>query len=141
MGMTAKACCLSAAMLISFAIPAAAHHSFAMFNRDKTVEMQGTVKDFQWTNPHSFLDVYVADPKGEAPVLWTLEFGAVHNLANQGWKPKMLVPGDKVLFTLHPAKNGGPYGQALSVTLPNGTVMQAVQGLLPADLASPGPNP
>jgi hypothetical protein len=139
--MKAKARCLSAAMLISFAIPAAAHHSFAMFDRDKTVEMQGTVKDFQWTNPHSFLDVYVDNLQGGAPVLWILEFGAVHNLANQGWKPKTLLPGDKVLFTLHPAKDGGPYGQALSVTLPNGTVMPAIQGLLPADLAGPGPNP
>ena len=75
--MNPKACYLSAAMSISCAIPAAAHHSFAMFDRDKTVEMQGTVKAFQWTNPHSFLDVYVEDPKGVAPVLWTLEFGSV----------------------------------------------------------------
>ena len=139
--MQAKAYYLSAALLISFASPATAHHSFAMFDRDKTVEMQGTVKDFQWTNPHGFLDVYVDDLNGGAPVLWTLEFGAVHNLVNQGWKPKTLLPGDKILFTLHPAKNSGPYGQALSVTLPNGTVMQAIQGLLPANLASPGPNP
>ena len=117
--------------------PVAAHHSFAMFDRDKTVELQGTVKDFQWTNPHSFLDAYVDDLKGGAPVLWTLEFGAVHNLANQGWRPKTLMPGDKVLLTLHPAKDGGPYGQALMVTLPNGTVMQAVQGLLPADFEQP----
>lgn len=135
--MKAKACCLSAAMLISLAPPAAAHHSFAMFDRDKTVEMQGTVKDFQWTNPHSFLDVYVDDLKGGGPVLWTLEFGAVHNLVNQGWRPKTVLPGDKILFAVHPAKNGGPYGQALSVTLPNGTLMQAIQGLQPADLAEP----
>lgn len=118
-------------MLISSVMPAVGHHSFAMFDRDKTIEIQGTVKVFQWTNPHSFLDLYVDDQKS---VVWTLEFGAVHNLANQGWRPKTLVPGDKVLVTLHPAKDGGPYGQALTVTLPNGTVMQAVQGLLPADL-------
>jgi Family of unknown function (DUF6152) len=135
--MNPKACCLPAAMIISCAIPAAAHHSFAMFDRDKTVEMQGTVKAFQWTNPHSFLDVYVEDLKGGAPVLWTLEFGSVHNLINQGWRPKALTPGDKVLFTLHPAKDGAFYGQALTVTLPNGTVMQAVQGLLPADFEQP----
>jgi hypothetical protein len=113
------------------------HHSFAMFDRDKTVEMQGTVKAFQWTNPHSFLEVYVEDPKGGAPVLWTLEFGSVHNLVNQGWRPKVLTAGDKVLFKLHPAKDGAFYGQALTVTLPNGTVMQAVQGLLPADFEQP----
>jgi hypothetical protein len=135
--MNPKSYYLSAAMSISCAIPAAAHHSFAMFDRDKTVEMQGTVKAFQWTNPHSFLDVYVEDPKGGAPVLWTLEFGSVHNLVNQGWRPKVLTAGDKVLFTLHPAKDGAFYGQALSVTLPNGTVMQAVQGLLPADFEQP----
>ncbi len=82
--MNPKAFWLPAAMLIFCAIPAAAHHSFAMFDRDKTVEMQGTVKAFQWTNPHSFLDVYVEDLKGGAPVLWTLEFGSVHNLVNQG---------------------------------------------------------
>jgi hypothetical protein len=135
--MKARGYCLSAAMLVACAMPAAAHHSFAMFDREKTVELQGTVKNFQWTNPHSFLDVYVEDLKGGAPVLWTLEFGAVHNLANQGWRPKTLMPGDKVLFTLHPAKDGAPYGQALTVTLPNGTVMQAVQGLLPADFEQP----
>lgn len=128
--MKAKAHCLSAAMLISCAIPAAAHHSFAMFDRAKTVEMQGTVKSFQWTNPHSFLDIYVGDPKGGAPVLWTLEFGAVHGLANQGWRPKTLVPGDKILFTVHPAKDGAPYGQPVSVTLPNGIVMEAGQGVV-----------
>ena len=135
--MRAKAYCSAAAMLMSLAVPASAHHSFAMFDREKTVELQGTVKDFQWTNPHSFLDVYVDDSKGGAPVLWTLEFGAVHNLVNQGWKPKTLLPGDKIIVTVHPAKNGGPYGQALSVTLSNGTVMQAVQGLLPADFEQP----
>jgi len=135
--MRAKAYCSAAAMLMSLAVPASAHHSFAMFDREKTVELQGTVKDFQWTNPHSFLDVYVDDSKGGAPVLWTLEFGAVHNLVNQGWKPKTLLPGDKIIVTVHPAKNGGPYGQALAVTLSNGTVMQAVQGLLPADFEQP----
>jgi hypothetical protein len=139
--MKARACCVWAALLSLLAAPAAAHHSFAMFDRDKTVEMQGTVKSFQWTNPHSFLDLYVDDPKGGPPVLWTFEFGAVHNLANQGWKPKTVVPGDKVLLTLHPAKDGGPYGQALTVTLPNGTVMQAIQGILPSDLGSPETHP
>ena len=139
--MEAKRYCVSSLIVLLLALPAAAHHSFAMFDRDKTVEMHGTVKGFQWTNPHSFLDVYVDDPAGAPPVLWTLEFGAVHNLANQGWKPRTVVPGDKVLLTLHPAKNGGSYGQALTVTLPNGTVMQAIQGILPSELGSSDANP
>jgi len=127
--MKAKAYGLSAAMLIGFAIPAAAHHSFAMFDRDKTVELQGSVKSFQWTNPHSFLDVYVFDPQGGSPILWTLEFGAVHGLADQGWKPKTLVPGDKIIVVVHPARDGSAYGQPVSVTLPNGIVMAAGQGV------------
>jgi hypothetical protein len=135
--MNAKTHGLSAAMLIAFAIPAAAHHSFAMFDRDRTVELQGAVKSFQWTNPHSFIDMYVLDPEGGEPVLWTLELGAVHGLADQGWKPKTLLPGDKIIVTVHPARSGSHYGQPLSVTLPNGIVMPATQGVRPVNAANP----
>jgi hypothetical protein len=124
---------LSVVMAGAFALPAVAHHSFAMFNRDKTVELQGTVKDFQWSNPHTFMDVYVDNPKGGAPILWTLEFGALHSLADQGWRPKTVLPGDKISFTVHPAKDGSAYGQPVSVTLPNGKIMGQGGGVRPGD--------
>jgi len=102
------------------ATAALAHHSFAMFDADKTVELVGTVKEFQWTNPHSWLQVVVTDDKGQ-PVEWSLEMGSPGGLARQGWKPKTVVAGDKVTVRHHPLKDGSPGGQLLSVVLPNGT--------------------
>ena len=102
--------------------PALAHHSFAMFDADKTLEMTGTVKEFQWTNPHSWLQVVVNDQQGK-PVEWSLEMGAPGGLARQGWKPKTVVPGDKVTVRVHPLKDGTAGGQFLSITLPDGRKM------------------
>jgi hypothetical protein len=56
-----------------FTVPASAHHSFAMFDATKEVTMSGTVKEFEWTNPHSWLRVTVNDQKTGKPVLWALE--------------------------------------------------------------------
>lgn len=102
--------------------PALAHHSFAMFDAEKTVELKGTVKEFQWTNPHSWLQVMVTDAQGQS-VEWSLEMGSPGGLARGGWRPRTVVPGDAVTVTAHPLKDGSPGGQLLSVVLPNGTVM------------------
>ena len=104
------------------AAPALAHHSFAMFDADKTVDITGTVKEFQWTNPHSWLQVNVTDAQGKT-VEWSMEMGSPGGLARAGWRPKTVVAGDKVTVSIHPLKDGSPGGQLLKVTLPNGTVM------------------
>jgi hypothetical protein len=101
------------------AIPAAAHHSFAMFDVAKTVTIEGTVKEFQWTNPHSWIHLIVADGEGK-PVQWSVELGAPSGLARQGWVPKTLTPGMNVKVTIHPLRDGNPGGQFLHVTLPDG---------------------
>ncbi len=108
-----------AGVAVLLAVPALAHHSFAMFDADKTVELSGTVKDFQWTNPHSWLQVMVTDEKGQTAE-WSLEMGAPGGLARQGWKPKTVVAGDKVTVRVHPLKDGSAGGQFLSIVLPNG---------------------
>ncbi len=105
-----------------FAVPAFGHHSFAMFDAATTVEYQGTVKEFQWTNPHSWLQVMVEDEQGEA-VEWSLEMGSPGGLARNGWRPRTVVPGDEITVSLHPLKDGSPGGQLLTVVLPNGEVM------------------
>ena len=105
-----------------FVGPALAHHSFAMFDADKTVELVGTVKEFQWTNPHSWLQVMVREANGQEKE-WSLEMGSPGGLARSGWRPKTVVPGDKVTVTAHPLKDGSPGGQLLTVVLPNGTKM------------------
>jgi hypothetical protein len=93
-----------------------------MFDADKTVEITGTVKEFQWTNPHSWLQVMVMGDNGVAQE-WSLEMGSPGGLARAGWRPKTVVAGDKVTVSIHPLKDGSHGGQLLKVTLPNGTVM------------------
>ncbi len=120
--MNSKILTLAGAATFLFAVPALAHHSFAMFDADKTVELVGTVKEFQWTNPHSWLQVMVSDNAGKMTE-WSLEMGAPGGLARSGWRPKTVVPGDKVTVSIHPLKDGSAGGQLLSVVLPNGTKM------------------
>jgi hypothetical protein len=71
------------------AIPALAHHSFAMFDAEKKMTLDGTVKEFQWTNPHSWILLTVSDAQGKAEQ-WAIEMGGPSGLARQGWVPKTL---------------------------------------------------
>ena len=104
-----------------------AHHSFAMFDMHRTLSFQGTVKQFQWTNPHSWLQVTVVDPKaGEQE--WSLELGPLVGLQRAGWKPRVLQPGDKVSVVLHPLRDGSHGGRLMSVTLPDGRVLNGQGG-------------
>ena len=103
-----------------FAIPAAAHHSFAMFDASKTMTVEGTVKEFHWTNPHSWIFLMVPDAEGR-PTQWAIELGSPPGLVRQGWEPKTLTAGMKVKVVLRPLKDGKPGGQFLAVTLPDGT--------------------
>ena len=98
------------------------HHSFAMFDLDKEVTLEGVVKEFQWTNPHVWLQILVADPKGETTE-WSLEAGAPGMLTRTGWKSSMLKANDKVSVVIHPLKSGAPGGSLVKVTLPDGRVM------------------
>jgi Family of unknown function (DUF6152) len=102
------------------AIPAFAHHSFAMFDAEKKMTLDGTVKEFQWTNPHSWILLTVSDAQGKAEQ-WAIEMGGPSGLARQGWVPKTLTPGMKVQAVIHPLRDGTPGGQFMAVTLPDGT--------------------
>jgi hypothetical protein len=102
------------------AMPAFAHHSFAMFDAEKKVTLDGTVKEFQWTNPHSWILLTVSNAQGQ-PEQWAIEMGGPSGLARQGWVPKTLTPGMKVQAVIHPLRDGTPGGQFMAVTLPDGT--------------------
>jgi Family of unknown function (DUF6152) len=109
------------AALVS-AMPAVAHHSFAMFDATKLVTLEGTVKQFQWTNPHAWIILLVADGEGQ-PVQWAIEMNGPTGLARDGWYPKTLTPGMKVKVVIHPLRDGNNGGQFLAVTLPDGTLL------------------
>jgi hypothetical protein len=93
------------------AIPALAHHSFAMFDAEKKMTLDGTVKEFQWTNPHSWILLTVSDAQGKAEQ-WAIEMGGPSGLARQGWVPKTLTPGMKVQAVIHPLRDGTPAGSS-----------------------------
>ena len=112
---------LAGAAFVAMSSGAMAHHSFAMFDAGKQVTLQGTVKEFQWTNPHSFIKLTV-DKEGQAQ-LWSIEMGGPDGLARQGWRPKTLTPGMPVSVTIHPLRDGLNGGQFVGITLPDGTVL------------------
>lgn len=101
------------------AMSAQAHHSFAMFDREKTVDIQGTVKEVELINPRGWLQLAVTDPQGQVSV-WSMEMGGAGQLARQGWKPEAIKPGDKVKVSIHPLRDGSHGGQLVAVVLPDG---------------------
>jgi hypothetical protein len=105
-----------------YAVPAVAHHSFAMFDASKTVTLEGSVKEFQWTNPHAWIVLNVANQQGQAEQ-WAIELNGPSGLARDGWKPKTLTPGMSVSVTIHPLRDGTNGGQFLNVKLPDGSQM------------------
>ena len=104
----------------AFAMPAVAHHSFAMFDATKTMTLEGAVKEFQWTNPHAWIMLTRAESDGKAED-WAIELNGPSALVRSGWKPKTLTPGMPVSVTIHPLRDGSNGGQFMSVKLPNGT--------------------
>jgi len=102
------------------AAPAFAHHSFAMFDAAKKVTLKGTVKEFQWTNPHAWILLMVDDSEGQ-PEQWAIEMVGPGGLARQGWLPKTLTPGMNISVIMHPLRSGNKGGQYLAVILPDGT--------------------
>ena len=110
-------------MAVAVSLPAAAHHSFAMFDMQKDVTVVGTVTEFRWTNPHSFMHMDVSDAQGSV-VNWAIEMTSPNNLVHGGWRRSSLKPGDKVTVTYHPLLNGKPGGSLAKVVLGNGTVLE-----------------
>jgi len=106
-------------LAMSIAAPALAHHSFAMFDRDKTVTMAGVVKEYEWTNPHVWIHMMVPDSAGK-PMEWSFEMQAIAQDTAGGWRADSVKPGDKVSIDFHPLKDGTRGGQLVAATLADG---------------------
>jgi hypothetical protein len=100
----------------------AAHHSPAVFDRSKEVKLTGTVKDFRWQNPHTWLELDVPDGKGKT-VTWGIEMTSPTYLARAGWRNNSVKPGDKVTVVVNPVRTGEPAGIFISITLPDGRTL------------------
>jgi len=110
------------AFALAAVVPLWAHHSMAGFDRTKTVSVTGTVKEFKWANPHSWIDLDVPDGKGGS-VDWNVEMTAPAQLIRAGWKSNVMKPGDKVTVSCHPQVNGEPGCIFVSVTLSDGRTL------------------
>jgi hypothetical protein len=89
--------------------PAVAHHSGAMFDRTKIVELKGTVKEFGWNNPHAHVAIDVANAQGVVEQ-WNIEAGSPNTMIKQGWRKSSLKPGDKVTLIIRPMRDGSKGG-------------------------------
>jgi hypothetical protein len=123
---------LIAVVLATAAGPAGAHHSFAAFDRDRQITLTGVVREFQWTNPHAWIQVVVTDDKGRKTE-WGLECGSPNMMARTGWKRTTLKPGDRIVAVGNPLKDGKPNASLVKLTLPDGRVLG------PGDAPSPRP--
>ena len=94
---------------------AQAHHSFAMFDLSKEITVSGTVRQFQWTNPHAYIQLMAKDASGR-DVEWSMEMGAPMYLYARGWRPRTLRSGMRITVKLNPLRNGRPGGVVRDVT-------------------------
>jgi hypothetical protein len=113
---------LAACAALAVAPPALAHHSTAAFDMEKTIEITGTVEDFQWTNPHTWTNVKV-EGSDESAGIYGLEGMSPNYLGRNGWTKSTLKPGDKLTFQVHPLKDGRRGGFMVAVKLPDGTLL------------------
>ena len=117
-----QAAILSAALL-GLAGPALAHHSFAMFDNEHQTKIEGTVTDFEWTNPHVYIQLAIADPGG-ATRKYTVECANPGILNRVGWKFNVVKPGDKLKVVVAPLRDDPKSGGLLhEMVLPDGKVL------------------
>ena len=114
---------LACAAAVTVAVPALAHHSFAMFDQRKIMTLDGTVTEFQWTNPHAFVEMDVT--AGGATTHWSIELNSPNNLKRQGWTRTALRSGDRISLRMNPLRDGHHGGLFLDVRLPDGRVLDS----------------
>ena len=130
---------LAVVALLLGTVPVFAHHSFAMFDRDKKIMITGVIKEVQWANPHTWIQIVVTNDKGEEQE-WSIECGSPNMMTRRGWKSSTLKPGDKVGMVFFPMRDGTHVGSLYSVTLSDGRILGAGGGPAPETGNAPPPN-
>ena len=112
---------LAALAFAAVAGPAVAHHSYAMFDMQKTVVLDASVTRFKWQNPHAFIEADVT--VNGSTEHWAIEMTSPNNLAQEGWKRTSLKQGDRVRIWVHPLRSGARGGSYAGVRLADGTTL------------------
>jgi hypothetical protein len=108
------------------AVPVLAHHGGAGYDA-KTIVLTGTVKQFQFTNPHSWIQVNVKDQKGKM-VEWSVEWGSPNSLSREGVHPSTFPAGAKVSFKVHPVKSAAPLASFVAAKFEDGSIVGKWEG-------------
>jgi len=95
-----------------------AHHSFAMFDFTRVVTIKGTVKEFQWANPHVILWVEPEAKDGIKQAPWFAELTSPGNLTRVGWDKRVFKGGERIELVIHPLRDGKSGGAFKQATLP-----------------------
>ena len=110
-------------VLLLFGFTAAyAHHSGNIFDREQPVELTGTVKEFQWTSPHIWIQVLVSDEEGIIEE-WSIEGGVPNRLFRSGWRPTSFKPGDIVKIVAYPMRDGAKAGLFVGAEFIDGSTL------------------
>ncbi len=118
----------SIAIVLAAALPTYAHHSFpAQYDDTQPVELMGTVTRVEWTNPHIFIYIDVADEESGEVVNWALEMGGPNSLLRLGWKRDSLKPGDEISVEGSLARDGSPLANAETIIM-TATAQRMVAG-------------
>ena len=104
-----------------FSTSALAHHTHAHYESEANRVLEGTIKDFEWRNPHSWVTITVANEETGELEDWILEARAIGALTRRGWTEDSLKPGDQAAITIRPLKSGGTGGLLRSVGIADGT--------------------
>jgi hypothetical protein len=116
-------------VLLVAARPSFAHHSRAMFDITRNVTYRGTVKEYLWQNPHSYIVITVgADAKDPSTVgTWSIEASSINIMLDQGWSRTTYKPGDPITIVAHPRKNGSKVALLFYAIKPDGTRLYRAQ--------------
>jgi Family of unknown function (DUF6152) len=114
-----------------------AHHSFAMFDLTRKIELKGTVLAFEWSSPHIWIQLLVHDAASNADTEWSVEAPSIPGLMRLGWRADSLKYGDHVTLYIHPLKAGGPGGALQDAILPDGHHLGQTSGQVGRDGSGP----
>jgi hypothetical protein len=122
--MNAKSAIAAALALTAIAAgSASAHHAFNMYQNDRYVTLNGTVKSWVWKNPHAMIE-FVATAADGSTENWSVECSSPNIIGRKGWSMDSIKVGDKMPLTLHPMKDGSKYGLMVSVITPRGQTLK-----------------
>jgi hypothetical protein len=115
---------LLAVSLVVSARTAIAHHSAAMFDHEKVKDLTGTIKEFQWKNPHVWIQIEIVNAAG-AKEEWSIEGGGPNSLSRNGWRPTTFKQGDAVSIRVNPMRDGSLGGLFVGAKLADGKTLGA----------------